>query len=194
MVCSSRPIELHFVRAWHRFQQDAAAPVDQDGDCKVHAKLQANLTSTLLNIPLGNENETLGSSKHQDDQKSNCYNQVSHLKRPTHDGLKVNIMPWRLGCFVSLIVGSHLAHRCMFPHFRPPVTLSTMAWFCYLGKSHSVGEAWLTASYPYALVTVYSCTRTPTGCKTSWWDSHALHIWQFHCQITFKTVWYQPYW
>ena len=33
--------------------------------------------------------------------------------------------------------------------------------------------------------------KTQTGW---WWDTHALDIWQFHCQITLKTVCFQPYW
>ena len=43
-------------------------------------------------------------------------------------------------------------------------------------------------------MTLYIYPRTQTGCKSSWWDTHALDIWQFHCQITLKTVYYQPYW
>ena len=33
------------------------------------------------------------------------------------------------------------------------------------------------------LMTLYIYPRTQTGCKSSWWDTHALDIWQFHCQI-----------
>ena len=41
-------------------------------------KLLVNLTSTTLNIPLGNENDAIESSKHHDDQKANCCNELSH--------------------------------------------------------------------------------------------------------------------
>ena len=37
--CSSRPLELHFVRAWDWCQPDAAALADQHGDCKVHVSV-----------------------------------------------------------------------------------------------------------------------------------------------------------
>ena len=40
----------------------------------------------------------------------------------------------------------------------------------------------------------WPCTLTQTSCKSSWWDTHALSIWQFHCQIKLKTVCYQPNW
>ena len=39
-VCSSRPLELRFVRAWDCCQQDAAALADQHGDCKVRGYYQ----------------------------------------------------------------------------------------------------------------------------------------------------------
>ena len=41
-------------------------------------KLLVNLTSTTLNIPLGNENDALESLKHHDDQKANCCNELSY--------------------------------------------------------------------------------------------------------------------
>ena len=44
------------------------------------------------------------------------------------------------------------------------------------------------------LMTLYIHPWTQTGCKYSWWDTDALDIWQFHLQITLKTVCCQPYW
>ena len=43
-------------------------------------------------------------------------------------------------------------------------------------------------------MTLYIHPRNQTGCKSSWWDTHAVDIWQFHCRITPKTVCYHPYW
>ena len=119
----------------------------------------------------------------------------------------------------------------MFPHFRPPVTLSTVSWFCCRSRCRSV-SSWCRVSllplelrrpsartrsplklpssqtfpvgnhglksplhYPGStLMTLYIYPRTQTGCKSSWWDTHAVDIWQFDCQITLKNVCYQPYW
>ena len=43
-------------------------------------------------------------------------------------------------------------------------------------------------------MTLYIYPRTQTGFQSSWWDTYALDIWQFHCQITLQTVCYQPHW
>ena len=59
-------------------------------------ELLANLTSSSLNIPLENENEAFDSSKHHGDQKLNCCNELSHLYRSSHNGMKVNIMPMKI--------------------------------------------------------------------------------------------------
>ena len=40
---------------------------------------------------------------------------------------------------------SHQAHRCMFPHFRPPVTLSTASWFCCRSRCRPV-SSWCRVS------------------------------------------------
>ena len=127
---------------------------------------------------------------------------------------------------------SHQAHRCMLSHFRPPVTLSTVSWFCCRSRCRPVSSwcrvsllplelrrpsartqsPWKLPSSPrrlFQLVTKASqhlhypgstsmtlCInpRTQTCYKSSWWDTHAIDIWQFHCRITLKTVCYQPYW
>ena len=106
-LCFSRPLELHFVRARHCCQQNAAALVDQYGDCKV----LANLTPTSLNIPLGNENEAIDSSKtHHGDQKSNCCSELSHISLHSqwneghYHASEYCDCPHRLGCCVSVNV------------------------------------------------------------------------------------------
>ena len=140
-------------------------------------------------------------------------------------------LPTPIGLLCQLECRSHHAHRCMFPHFRPPVTLSTVSWFCcrsqcrLVSSWHRVSRLPLELRRPFLkvckncrrhlvrlfqLVTKAShhfctaqaphrwlCTFTQgsqTGFQSSWWDTHALEIWQFHCQITLKTVCYQPYW
>ena len=40
-------------------------------------------------------------------------------------------LPTPVGLLCQFECRSHQAHRCIFPHFRPPVTLSTVSWiFC----------------------------------------------------------------
>ena len=46
----------------------------------------------------------------------------------------------------------------------------------------------------FTLMTLCINPRTQTVYKSSWWDTHVIDIWQFHCRITLKTVCYQPYW
>ena len=146
---------------------------------------------------------------------------------------------WRLrlstavGLLCQFECRSHQAHRCMFPHFRPLVTLSTVSWFCCRSRCRLVSGWYRVSRLPLELrcpslqtqspwkllspprqtfpvgnqdltpplhcpgstsMTLYIYPRTQTGCQSSWWDTHALDIWQFHCQITLKTVCYQPYW
>ena len=118
-VCSSWPLELHFVLAWYYFQQDSGSTWRLHGKWK----LLENLSSTSLNIPMGNENEL----------KKSC------LLKQDYD------CPHRLGCCVSLNTGSHQAHRCMFAHFRPPVIRSIVSWFCCMSRCRLVSSrCWLT--------------------------------------------------
>ena len=62
----------------------------------------------------------------------NCYTYIAPL---TMEWKSVSHI-WRLRLFTSVgllchfLGHSHQAHRCMFPHFRPPVTLLTVSWFC----------------------------------------------------------------
>ena len=64
-------------------------------------------------------------------------------------------------------------------------------------QTFPVGNQGLTPSLHCpgsTLMTLYINPRTQTGFQSSWWDTHAPDIWEFHCQITLKIVCYQPYW
>ena len=148
-LSSSRPLVLHFTRAWDCCQQDAAALADQHGDCKVW-KLLANPTSTSLNFPVGNKNEALDSSKQHGDRKIKLLQWTVTLislhlqwnEGQNHASEDCDC-PHRLGCCVSLNVK---AHRLKFPHFRPPVTLSTVSWFCFRSRCRPV-SSWCRVSF-----------------------------------------------
>ena len=142
-------------------------------------------------------------------------------------------LPTPVGWLCQFECRSHQAHRCMLPHFRPPVTLSTMSWFCCRSRCRPVSSWCLVSLLPLELRRPSARTQSPWKLpspphrlfqmvtkashhlyttqdphwwlctliqgpklvnKSSWWDTHAVDIWQFHCRITLKTVCYQPYW
>ena len=111
-VCSSRPLELRFVRAWDCSQQNAATLANQHVDCKVHVNYQRishpirwkfsgkwkRGPSTAMNITMTRNQTAAMISFHSKDYD----------------------YPHRLDCCISLYAGSHLALQCMFAHFRSP--------------------------------------------------------------------------
>ena len=102
-------------------------------------KLLANLTSLV--------NKTRRSiAKHHNDQKSSCCNELPWSCRSTHKLMKVSITHLKTAsAHIVWVVcqfecRSHQAHRCMFPHFRPPVTLSTMSSLCCRSRCRPVSS------------------------------------------------------
>ena len=59
----------------------------------------------------------------------NCYTYIAHSQwdESRYHASEDCDCPHRLGCYVSFECCSHQAHGCMFPHFRPPVVLSTVS-------------------------------------------------------------------
>ena len=115
-------------------------------------KLLANPTFTSLNIPWGNETEALDSSKQHGDRKIKLLQWTVPLTS-LHLQMECRSVSclWRLrlptsvGLLCPFECRSHQAHRCMFPHFRPPVTLSTVSWFCCRSRCRPV-SSWCRVS------------------------------------------------
>ena len=54
-------------------------------------------------------------------------------------------LPTPVGLLCQFECRSHQAHRCMLSHFRPPVTLSTVSWFCCRSRCRPV-SSWCRVS------------------------------------------------
>ena len=56
---------------------------------------------------------------------------------------------------------SHQAHRCIFPHFRPPVVLSTVSWFCCRSRCRPVSSWCRVSVLPLELRRPSARTQSP---------------------------------
>ena len=150
-VCSSRPLELHFVRAWDCCQQVAAALADQHGDSKCVKTTSESHVHFTKHSP--------GEMKARPSIAQNITTTRNQTAAMTgHTYIAPFTMEWRLvSCLRRLRLPtpiwllcqfecrSHQAHRYMFPHFRPLVTLSTVSWFCCRSRCRSV-SSWCRVS------------------------------------------------
>ena len=121
-VSSSRPLELHFLRA-----------------CLLSARCSSSGGSTWR---LQSACKLLKTSRRPQNQTAamNCHTYITPL---TMGWRSVSCL-WRLrlptsvGLLCQFECRVHQAHRCVFPHFRPPVTLSTVSWFCCRSRCRPV--------------------------------------------------------
>ena len=70
-------------------------------------------------------------------------------------------LPTPVGLLCQFECRSHQAHRCMLSHFRPPVTLSTLSWFCCRSPCRPVSSWCRVSLLPLELRRPSARTQSP---------------------------------